>query len=122
MHNLTRLRQMGFRLSIDDFGTGEASLTYLADLPSDELKLDRRFVSRIVDSARERAIVASTIGLAHALGQTVVAEGIEDAATLALLRQMGCDHAQGFYLGRPQPFAVFEREYQARHHREFGRV
>ncbi len=122
VHNLTRLRQMGFRLSIDDFGTGEASLTYLADLPSDELKLDRRFVSRIVDSDRERAIVASTIGLAHALGQTVVAEGIEDAATLALLREMGCDHAQGFYLGRPQPFAVFEREYAARYQREFGRV
>jgi EAL domain-containing protein (putative c-di-GMP-specific phosphodiesterase class I) len=122
VHNLTRLRAMGFRLSIDDFGTGEASLTYLADLPSDELKLDRRFVSRIVDSDRERAIVSSTIGLAHALGQIVVAEGIEDAATLALLREMGCDHAQGFYLGRPQPFAVFEREYAARHHREFGRV
>ncbi|WP_082701674.1 EAL domain-containing protein [Novosphingobium sp. FSW06-99] len=122
VHNLTRLRQIGFRLSIDDFGTGEASLTYLADLPSDELKLDRRFVSRITDSHRERAIVASTIGLAHALGQTVVAEGIEDAATLALLRDMGCDHAQGFYLGRPQPFAVFEREYEARYHREFGRV
>jgi EAL domain-containing protein (putative c-di-GMP-specific phosphodiesterase class I) len=122
VHNLTRLRQMGFRLSIDDFGTGEASLTYLADLPSDELKLDRRFVSRIVDSDRERAIVASTIGLAHALGQTVVAEGIEDAATLALLRKMGCDHAQGFFLGRPQPFAIFLREYEARHQREFGRV
>jgi EAL domain-containing protein (putative c-di-GMP-specific phosphodiesterase class I) len=122
VHNLTRLRQMGFRLSIDDFGTGEASLTYLADLPSDELKLDRRFVARIVDSDRERAIVASTIGLAHALGQTVVAEGIEDAPTLALLRDMGCDHAQGFYLGRPQPFAVFEREYDASRHRQFGRV
>ena len=122
VHNLTRLRQLGFRLSIDDFGTGEASLTYLADLPSDELKLDRRFVSRMVDSDRERAIVASTIGLAHALGQTVVAEGIEDGATLALLRSMGCDHAQGFYLGRPQPFAVFEREYEARYRREFGRV
>ena len=122
VHNLTRLRQLGFRLSIDDFGTGEASLTYLADLPSDELKLDRRFVSRMVNNDRERAIVSSTIGLAHALGQTVVAEGIEDAATLALLRQMGCDFAQGFYLGRPQPFAVFEREYDARHHREFGRV
>jgi len=122
VHNLTRLRQMGFRLSIDDFGTGEASLTYLADLPSDELKLDRRFVARIVDSDRERAIVSSTIGLAHALGQTVVAEGIEDAATLALLRDMGCDHAQGFYLGRPQPFAVFEREYDANRHRQFGRV
>ena len=122
VHNLTRLRQLGFRLSIDDFGTGEASLTYLADLPSDELKLDRRFVSKIVDSHRERAIVTSTIGLAHALGQTVVAEGIEDAATLALLRELGCDHAQGFYLGRPQPFAVFEREYAARYPRQFGRV
>jgi len=122
VHNLTQLRHLGFRLSIDDFGTGEASLAYLADLPSDELKLDRRFVARIVDSGRERAIVASTIGLAHALGQTVVAEGIEDGATLALLRDMGCDHAQGFYLGRPQPFAVFEREYDASRFREFGRV
>ncbi|WP_353229199.1 EAL domain-containing protein [Novosphingobium sp.] len=122
VHNLTRLRQIGFRLSIDDFGTGEASLAYLADLPSDELKLDRCFVSRIVTSPRDRAIVASTIGLAHALGQTVVAEGIEDAATLALLRQMGCDYAQGFYLGRPQPFVVFEREYTARRQRQSGAI
>ena len=120
--NLTQLRQLGFRLSIDDFGTGEASLAYLADLPSDELKLDRRFIGRICDSARERAIVASTIGLAHALGQTVVAEGIEDAPTLAMLRDMGCDQAQGFYLGRPQPFAVFEREYDTSSLRQFGRV
>ena len=101
--NLTQLRQMGFRLSIDDFGTGEASLAYLADLPSDELKLDRRFVSRIVTSDRDRTIVASTIGLAHALGQTVVAEGIEDATTLAMLREMGCDHAQGFCLAGHNP-------------------
>lgn len=122
VHNLGRLREMGFRLSIDDFGTGEASLAYLADLPSDELKLDRRFVSRIVDSPRERAIVASTIALAHALGQTVVAEGIEDAATLALLRDLRCDHAQGYYLGRPQPFAIFEQEYEVGRHRQFGRV
>jgi len=120
--NLSQLRQLGFRLSIDDFGTGEASLAYLADLPSDELKLDRRFIARICDSDRERAIVASTIGLAHALGQTVVAEGIEDAPTLALLRDMGCDHAQGFYLGRPQPFAVFEREYDANGVRRIGLV
>ena len=116
------MRQLGFRLSIDDFGTGEASLAYLADLPSDELKLDRRFIGRICDSTRERAIVASTIGLAHALGQTVVAEGIEDAPTLAMLRDMGCDQAQGFYLGRPQPFAVFEREYDTSSLRQFGRV
>lgn len=122
VNNLTQLRRMGFRLSIDDFGTGEASLAYLADLPSDELKLDRRFVSRIVASERDRTIVASTIALAHALGQTVVAEGIEDAATLAMLRDMGCDHAQGFLLGRPQPFAEFEKMYDSNRRREFGTV
>ncbi|WP_408589970.1 EAL domain-containing protein [Novosphingobium sp.] len=121
-HNLTQLRKMGFRLSIDDFGTGEASLAYLADLPSDELKLDRRFVSKVVTSERDRTIVTSTIHLAHALGQVVVAEGIEDAATFALLRDLGCDHAQGYYLGRPQPFAVFEREYRASILRQTGSV
>ncbi|WP_246135012.1 EAL domain-containing protein [Novosphingobium sediminis] len=111
-HNLTLLRGMGFRLSIDDFGTGEASLTYLADLPSDELKLDRRFVSRIVSNPRERAIVSNTIMLAHALGQEVVAEGIEDAATFGLLHELGCDSGQGYYLGRPQPFASFRTVYE----------
>lgn len=111
-HNLTQLRSMGFRLSIDDFGTGEASLAYLADLPSDELKLDRRFVSRIVSSQRDRAIVSSTIALAHALGQAVVAEGIEDAATFSLLQDLGCDSGQGYYLGRPQPFASFRTLYE----------
>ncbi|WP_169333620.1 EAL domain-containing protein [Novosphingobium nitrogenifigens] len=112
-HNLSQLRKMGFLLSIDDFGTGEASLAYLADLPSDEIKIDRRFVARIIESDRDRAIVASTIQLAHALGQTVVAEGIEDASTLALLRDLGCDHAQGYYLGKPEAFAGFERHYDA---------
>jgi EAL domain-containing protein (putative c-di-GMP-specific phosphodiesterase class I) len=111
-HNLTRLRSMGFRLSIDDFGTGEASLAYLADLPSDELKLDRRFVSRIVSSQRDRAIVSNTISLAHALGQEVVAEGIEDAATFSLLGELGCDSGQGYHLGRPQTFASFRTEYE----------
>ena len=103
-YNLSRLREMGFRLSIDDFGTGEASLTYLAELPSDELKLDRRFVSRMITHERERQIVRSTIELAHALGQTVVAEGIEDSATFALLHEMKCDHAQGYFIARPMPF------------------
>ncbi|MEI6642220.1 MAG: EAL domain-containing protein [Novosphingobium sp.] len=111
--NLTRLRELGFRLSIDDFGTGEASLAYLADLPSDELKIDRRFVSKITSSSRDRTIVANTITLAHALGQSVVAEGIEDAATLGLLRDLGCDSAQGYHLGKPLPYAQFEIEYDA---------
>lgn len=109
--NLTRLRELGFRLSIDDFGTGEASLAYLADLPSDELKIDRRFVARMMASPRDRIIVANTISLAHALGQRVVAEGIEDASTLHMLRDMGCDCAQGYHLGKPTAFAEFERDY-----------
>ena len=121
-HNLTKLREMGFRLSIDDFGTGEASLAYLSDLPSDELKLDRRFVSRLLESERDRAIITSTIGLAHALRQSVVAEGIEDAATFAVLRDLGCDHAQGYYLGRPQPFAVFLSDYEAGRRRAISAV
>jgi EAL domain-containing protein (putative c-di-GMP-specific phosphodiesterase class I) len=104
-HNLSQLRAMGFRLSIDDFGTGEASLSYLAELPSDELKLDRRFVSAISTCPRNRTIVASTIGLAHALGQVVVAEGIEDAETFHMLQSMDCDHGQGYWIGRPVPLA-----------------
>jgi EAL domain-containing protein (putative c-di-GMP-specific phosphodiesterase class I) len=111
VHNLTQLRNLGFRLSIDDFGTGEASLAYLADLPSDELKLDRRFVSRIMTSDRDHKIVLNTVALAHALGQAVVAEGIEDGATYHMLRAMGCDMAQGYFLGRPQPFAAFVAGY-----------
>lgn len=105
VNNLSQLRSMGFRLSIDDFGTGEASLAYLADLPSDELKLDRRFVSKLLTHPREREIIRSTIDLAHALGQIVVAEGIEDEATYLALVRLGCDIGQGYYLGRPQPFA-----------------
>ncbi len=114
VRNMSRLRDLGFRLSIDDFGTGEASLAYLADLPSDELKIDRRFVSRLLSSDRDRAIITSTIGLAHALGQAVVAEGIEDEATFNLLAALGCDHAQGYYLSKPQLFDVMFRDYQAR--------
>lgn len=109
VQNLSKLRQMGFRLSIDDFGTGEASLAYLADLPSDELKIDRRFVSRILTHERERHIVRSTIDLAHALGQSVVAEGIEDDATYRMLVKLGCDVGQGYFLGRPQAFNDFRQ-------------
>lgn len=109
VQNLSQLRDIGFRLSIDDFGTGEASLTYLADLPSDELKLDRRFVSRILTHERERQIVRSIIDLAHALGQTVVAEGIEDESTYRMLGRLGCDVGQGYHLGRPQPISELRK-------------
>lgn len=113
IRNLQQLRAMGFRLSIDDFGTGEASLCYLSDLPSDELKLDRRFVSRIVTNERDRQIVHSTINLAHSLGQSVVAEGIEDMATFDMLRRMGCDVGQGYYIGRPETFEQLRARYMS---------
>lgn len=105
--NLSALRTMGFRLSIDDFGTGQASLAYLAEIPSDEIKLDRRFVQAITTDPRERCIVDSVIKLAHALGQEVVAEGIEDQATLQELRRLGCDMAQGYFIGRPIKYSDF---------------
>lgn len=108
--NLSRLRALGFGLSIDDFGTGEASLAYLAEMPSDELKIDKRFVSRITQSDRNRLIVQSTIALGHALGQQVVAEGVEDAATFAMLTAMECDISQGYFVGYPVNSTQFIEE------------
>lgn len=105
--NLGELRALGFSLSIDDFGTGHASLAYLSEIPSDEIKIDKRFVQAIVASERDRAIVRSTIDLAHALKQQVVAEGVEDGATLQALRDLGCDVAQGYYIGRPIRYEEF---------------
>src|SRR4029078_7059308 len=100
---MQQLREVGVRLSIDDFGTGYSSLAYLQRLPVTALKVDRSFVSAVRGHSGSRAIVRSTIDLAHALGLTVVAEGVEDAATLDELAQASCDLAQGFRLGRPMP-------------------
>jgi len=100
---LTRLRSAGVRISLDDYGTGYSSLAYLAELPVTELKLDRSFVSRIVGDAGVAAIVRSTVDLAHALGLVLVAEGVEDEASLVLLAAFACDVAQGYHLSRPLP-------------------
>ncbi len=97
---LQRLKELGVSLSIDDYGTGYCSLSYLQKLPVDELKLDRAFVTNL-HLPRDRAIVASTVGLAHALDLRLVAEGVENQASLDLLRQLGCDTAQGYHLSRP---------------------
>ena len=94
---------LGIRVAVDDFGTGYSSLAYLRELPIDELKLDRSFVQPMAEDPRAAAIVRSTIGLAHSLGMTLVAEGVEDEATADHLALSGCDESQGFYYSRPLP-------------------
>ncbi|WP_369070054.1 putative bifunctional diguanylate cyclase/phosphodiesterase [Kineococcus terrestris] len=99
------LTARGFCLSIDDYGTGYSSLSYLGDLPARELKIDRSFTARAAADPRVRAIVAGTVALGHQLGMRVVAEGVEDEATLDLVRRLGCDESQGYLHGRPGPAA-----------------
>jgi diguanylate cyclase (GGDEF)-like protein len=117
---LAHLRLLGVRVAVDDFGTGYSSLAYLRELPIDELKLDRSFVSAMSDDPRSAAIVRSTIDLAHALGLRLVAEGVEDEMTAEHLSQSGCDEAQGFFFSAPLPVAELE-PWLDRHHRHLGR-
>jgi diguanylate cyclase len=100
---LHELAAMGIRLAIDDYGTGYSSLAYLRRLPVSELKIDRSFVRELARDAGAAAIVRSTIDLAHLLGLRVVAEGVDDASSLATLKAFGCDELQGFHLCRPTP-------------------
>ena len=93
---LAELRALGVRLALDDFGTGYSSLTYLSALPIQQLKIDRSFVTRIVDSSRDAAIVTSLIDLAHHLGLQVIAEGVEEAQVADRLRRLGCEYGQGY--------------------------
>jgi diguanylate cyclase (GGDEF)-like protein len=103
---LQQLKRRGHKLALDDFGTGYSSLAYLQRLPVDALKIDRSFVAAMARDAGSAAIVRSTIELAHNLGLKVVAEGVEDPATLQRLRDWGCDRAQGYAIGRPVPAAA----------------
>lgn len=98
---LSTLHRMGIALSVDDFGTGYSSLSYLKRLPVNQLKVDRSFVSNMTAGGDDAMIVRSTIDLAHNLGLTTVAEGVETEAVLDQLREMGCDLAQGYMISRP---------------------
>ncbi|MDI5935169.1 putative bifunctional diguanylate cyclase/phosphodiesterase [Halomonas kalidii] len=98
---IAALHAANIRCAVDDFGTGYASLSYLSKFSVDEVKLDRSFISNMLENERHHAIIASTITLAHKLGLKVTAEGVEDVATLQALAEMGCDTAQGYVISRP---------------------
>ena len=100
---LEAIEALGISLDLDDFGTGYSSLVYLKHFPVNRIKIDRSFVSGLGTDAADTAIVASTIALAHSIGLSAVAEGVETADQLTVLRQMGCDFAQGYLLSRPLP-------------------
>ncbi|MEJ2554404.1 MAG: EAL domain-containing protein, partial [Gammaproteobacteria bacterium] len=100
---LKNLSRMGIKIAIDDFGTGYSSLSYLKRLPIDHIKIDRSFVQDMNRDDSDAAIVRSVIDLGHNLGIKVIAEGVEHQDSLALLRNLGCDAAQGYHIGRPMP-------------------
>jgi diguanylate cyclase len=100
---LGRLDAMGVQVSIDDFGTGYSSMAHLKNLPVHELKIDRSFVSQMINNASDEVIVRSTIDLGRNLGLRVVAEGVEDEATRQSLDALGCDAIQGYHVSRPVP-------------------
>jgi EAL domain-containing protein (putative c-di-GMP-specific phosphodiesterase class I) len=100
---LSALDRLGLSMAVDDFGTGYSSLAYLKKLPVSVLKIDRSFVSDMGADMESAVIVQSTISLAHNLGLSVVAEGVEDEEVLGMLAEMGCDLAQGFFFSRPIP-------------------
>ena len=98
-----RLRTLGCRFALDDFGSGYGGFHYLKHLPMDFLKIDREFIRDTRTSVADQHVIRAIVGLAHGFGLKTIAEGVEDQETLDLLREFGVDHAQGFLIGRPAP-------------------
>jgi diguanylate cyclase (GGDEF)-like protein len=111
--SLLAIRALGVTIAIDDFGTGFSSLSYLAKLPVDTLKIDRSFVEEMVSASGGRTLVSVIINLAHALKLNTVAEGVETEEQLRNLRSMGCDEMQGYLFGKPVPVESFEQKYMS---------
>jgi EAL domain-containing protein (putative c-di-GMP-specific phosphodiesterase class I) len=107
IRSVEALRSAGASVSIDDFGAGFSSLAYLKQLAAQELKLDRSLVSGISSNSRDRLILSSTIQLAHSLGMSVVAEGVEDEITMAVLGSLRADCVQGYWIAKPMPLDAF---------------
>ena len=108
---LVRLRKLGVRISIDDFGTGFSSMAYFRDLPADEIKIDKGFVIPMLSSAKDHAIVKAVIDLAHNFSLKVVAEGVEDEDIATRLTNLRCDILQGYHFDRPILIEDFEKRY-----------
>ncbi len=104
---LDELVASGIQFSIDDFGTGHSSLSHLKRLSVAELKIDKSFVFEMVSDSDDAIIVRSTVDLAHNMGLRVVAEGVENEESLAMLRGMGCDQVQGYFIAKPMPVTQF---------------
>jgi EAL domain-containing protein (putative c-di-GMP-specific phosphodiesterase class I) len=114
---LTALRQLGIRLAMDDYGTGYSSMAQLKRLPIHEMKIDKSFVIDLHHHQDDAIIVRSTIELGHNMGLILIAEGVESEDILRILRQYGCDIAQGYGIGRPMPVDKFQQWWQQYHSR-----
>jgi EAL domain-containing protein (putative c-di-GMP-specific phosphodiesterase class I) len=101
------LTAAGLRISIDDFGTGNATIDYLRYLPASEVKIDKVFIRDIESNSGDHLLVQSIIEMAHSLGRQVVAEGVESGGSIEILRHLKCDQVQGYHVGRPVPFPQF---------------
>ena len=115
-NTIERIKRMGPMFAIDDFGVASANLEAIFELPFDEIKIDRLFVSRMGTSDKARAIVSNLVSLARDAHYESVAEGIEDRFTFETLRDMGCDKGQGYYIGRPQPALAYKNILKLQHH------
>ena len=115
--NLSNIRNQGVNISIDDFGTGYSSLSYFKHIPAAELKIDKSFVDSMLTDNQDLELVKIIIHIAHQFGLAVVAEGVQDQASLDMLRELGCDVGQGYYFSKPLPLEEFEnwvRDWNAR--------
>ena len=112
LSQLARLKEIGVKISLDDFGTGFSSLSYFRDLPVDEIKIDKSFVMRMLKSEKDLAIVKAVIDLAHNFSLKVVAEGVEDRHIASRLADLRCDVLQGYFFDKPIPAEQFALNYR----------